>query len=164
MDQGLNPILDFCEHDNEPCQQTHGNVLTSYPIKALHQESADRRKWLWSDLKYYSDIYLEGLRKYHASLSQDNHSLCCDISHEYEAGVLNILDVYMDLVWIFLSSTTSHSEKGLTAALKDINTRKLFTYVALLITTYILQTSSLLLKVHLHWPAMLTHPVLLSEV
>jgi hypothetical protein len=73
-------------------------------------------------------------------------------------------DVYMDLVWLFLSSTTYHSEKGLTAVLMDINTRKLFTYVVLLITTYILQTSSLLLKMHLHWPAMSTHLVLLSEV
>lgn len=89
-------------------------------------------------MKHYSDIYAEGLTKHHASLSQDNHSPCCDTRPDYEVGVLNILDVYMDLVWLFLSSTTYHSEKGLTAVLMDINTRKLFTYVVLLIITYIL--------------------------
>lgn len=112
----MHPILDFCEHDNEPCQQTHGNVLANYSIQALHQESVDRRKWLWSDLKYYSDIYPGGLTKHHASLSQDNHFLCCDMRPVYEVGVLNILDVYMHLVWLFLSSTTYHCKKGLTAS------------------------------------------------
>jgi hypothetical protein len=56
--QDLDPVLDFCEHDNEPCEQTHGSVLTSYSTKALHQKSADRRTWLWPDLKYYPDMYL----------------------------------------------------------------------------------------------------------